>query len=99
MTRRLVFGLLAVLLLGSGCNGYYDRDPYAFWDITVDNRTGIALRIELDGDSVGAVATGTILIIPNVRQENHVIEALDADGRLRGSRQIYLDRDFVWILE
>ncbi len=96
-----VLALAVLVALGgsaSGCDNGAHHDG-ARWPVTIDNRSGITLDVDLDGEHVATIATGTLTTVPDVFEGEHTLEAFDLDGHLVADRSFHLSREFVWVLE
>ncbi len=98
--RRCPRALRAVVLAAAlaGCD---QRAFDSSCDVVVLNESSCAVAVFVDGRQVLAVKPGTERTVADIGSGRHVLEALDAQGRLVQRRTVELatGEDFYWTLE
>jgi hypothetical protein len=68
------------------------------YDLEVQNKTDDVVDIYIDEFYEGAIAPNNYLLIRNLSEGEHYIEAIDFDGDAMVEDSIWLDGDSKWII-
>lgn len=101
MRRHGRRALCSLLLAAAGVSGCDERAFDSSCDVVVLNESACSLAIYVDGRQVTAVRPGSERAVPDIGSGRHILEALDAKGRLVQRRAVELatGEDFYWTLD
>ncbi len=99
--RRSSRALCSLVVVAAAVSGCDQRAFDSECDVVVLNESACALAIYVDGRQVLAVKPGVERSFADIGSGRHVLEALDAQGRLVQRRTVELatGEDFYWTVE
>ena len=101
MRRHCRRALRSLLLAAAAVSGCDQRAFDSSCDVVVLNESACSLAIYVDGRQAMTVRPGSERAFPDIGPGRHVLEALDAKGRLVQRRTVELatGEDFYWTLD